>query len=127
MPRGRSGERWISRGPRCCGPMSASHRTGEIRTLAGPGVFIALPDGEGEGLLPLSGLPPRARLDERRQTLHLGKRRLQLGDPVEVRIAHVDLAAGRTRLALVGPGDARRDQASASRTSTSAARRSHSR
>jgi ribonuclease R len=91
---------------------------GRVSAIAPPGLFVTLEAVRGDGLVPAQTLPRRARLDLRRAELALGRERIRLGDRVGVRLAGVDPARGRFRLALSGYSEAE--------PSTRAARRSHS-
>ena len=91
---------------------------GRVSTIAPPGLFVTLDAVRGDGLLPARALPRHARMDLRRALVTIGRERIRLGDRISVRLADVDPARGRFRLALAGYSEA----AGSSRT----ARRSHS-
>jgi ribonuclease R len=91
---------------------------GRVSTVAPPGLFVTLDAVQGDGLLPARALPHHARIDLRRALVTIGRERIRLGDRIRVRLADVDPARGRFRLALPGYSEAARS----SRT----ARRSHS-
>jgi ribonuclease R len=89
---------------------------GRLSTVAAPGLFVTLEAVSGDGLVPARALPRRARLDLRRAQLSLGRERLRLGDRVRVRLAGVDPARGRFRLALSAQSECARSAASARRS-----------
>jgi ribonuclease R len=91
---------------------------GRVSAIAPPGLFVTLEAVRGDGLVPAESLPRRARLDLRRAELTLGRERIRLGDRVAVRLAGVDPARGRFRLALSAYSEAE--------PSSKTARRSHS-
>jgi ribonuclease R len=91
---------------------------GRVSALAPPGLFVTLDAVRGDGLVPAQSLPRRAHLDLRHAVLTLGRERIRLGDRIPVRLAGVDPARGRFRLALLGYSE----EAASSRP----ARRSHS-
>jgi ribonuclease R len=75
---------------------------GRVSTIAPPGLFVTLDAVMGDGLLPARALPRQARLDLRRALVTIGRERIRLGDAIAVRLAAVDPARGRFRLALAG-------------------------
>ena len=79
---------------------------GRISSIAAPGLFVTLAAVQGDGLIPAHTLPRHAHVDLRRVLVTLGRERLRLGDPVEVRLVGVDPARGRFRLALAATPEA---------------------
>jgi len=77
---------------------------GRVSAVAAPGLFVTLEAVCGDGLVPARALPPDAHLDLRRMGVSVGRERIRLGDAVAVRLAAVDPARGRFRLALAAPG-----------------------
>jgi ribonuclease R len=75
---------------------------GRVSTIAAPGLFVTLDAVMGDGLLPARALPRQAHLDLRRAVVTIGRERIRLGEPIGVRLAGVDPARGRFRLALAG-------------------------
>jgi len=73
---------------------------GRVSSIAAAGLFVTLASVQGDGLIPARTLPRHAHVDLRRVLVTLGRERLRLGDPVEVRLVGVDPARGRFRLAL---------------------------
>jgi ribonuclease R len=73
---------------------------GRVSSIAAAGLFVTLAAVQGDGLIPARTLPRHAHIDLRRALVTLGRERIRLGDPIEVRLVGVDPSRGRFRLAL---------------------------
>jgi ribonuclease R len=79
---------------------------GRVSAIAPPGLFVTLAAVQGDGLIPARTLPRHAHIDLRRALVTLGRERIRLGDPIEVRLVSVDPSRGRFRLALAATPEA---------------------
>ena len=79
----------------------------EVTGIGEHGLFVRLTRPAASGLVPLRSLDRRWRLDEEGEFLEEGRagRRIEVGSPIRVRLAHVDGDRGRIAFALAGTGD----------------------